>query len=79
MDSSSQDRERALAAGSEEIKVLLQHPAANVLLALLNNPALDETQLCLLLERKDLPGEVLEEISRRKPMLPSGAHRSPQT
>ena len=69
MDSSSQDRERALAAGSEEIKVLLQHPAAKVLLALLDNPALDETQLCLLLERKDLPGEVLEEISRRKPML----------
>lgn len=69
MDSSSQDRERALAAGSEEITVLLQHPAAAVLLALLDNPALDETQLCLLLERKDLPGEVLDEISRRKPLL----------
>ena len=69
MDSSSQDRERALAAASEEITVLLQHPAAAVLLALLDNPAVDETQLCLLLERKDLPGEVLEEISRRKPLL----------
>ena len=69
MDSSSHDRERALAADSEEVTVLLQHPAAAVLIALLDNPALDETQLCLLLERKDLPGEVLEEISRRKPLL----------
>ena len=69
MDSSSQDREHALTATSEEITLLLQHPASAVLLALLDNPVLDQTQLCLLLERKDLPGEVLEEISRRKPLL----------
>jgi hypothetical protein len=36
---------------------------------LLDNPALSETQLCLLLERKDLPVAVLEEIGRRKPLL----------
>jgi len=69
VDSFPQDRERALVASSEEITLLLQHPAAAVLLALLDNPALDETRLCLLLERKDLSGEVLEEISRRKPLL----------
>ncbi len=69
MDSSTQDRERALAATSEEIAALLHHPAPAVLLALLDNPALDETQLCLLLERKDLPGEILEEIARRKALL----------
>ena len=69
MDSFPQDRERALVASSDEITSLLLHPAAAVLLALLDNPALDETQVCLLLERKDLPGEVLEEISRRKPLL----------
>jgi hypothetical protein len=38
-------------------------------LALLDNPALGETQLCLLLDRKDLPTEVLEEVARRKPLL----------
>ena len=74
MDSSSQDRERALAAGSEEITALLQHPAAAVLLALLDNPALDETQLCLLLERKDLPGEVLEEIGLTPDAIADGLH-----
>jgi len=49
----------------------LHHPSANVLLALLENPALDETQLCLMLERKDLPGEILEEVGRRKALLKS--------
>src|SRR5262249_9157079 len=31
----------------------------------------DESQLCLLLERKDLPAEVLEEVGRRKGFLKS--------
>jgi hypothetical protein len=65
----SQDRERALTATGEELAVLLHHPAASVLLALLDNPALDETQLCLLLARNDLPAEVLEEVARRKPLM----------
>src|SRR5216684_7210001 len=64
-------RERARIATGEELAALLHHPSADVLLALLNNPALDETQLCLLLERKDLPGEILEEVARRKPLLKS--------
>jgi hypothetical protein len=62
-------RDRALTAQGEELAALLHHPSAEVLLALLDNPALDETQLCLLLERKDLPGEVLEEAARRKALL----------
>jgi hypothetical protein len=62
-------RERALTASGEELVPLIHHPSADVLLALLQNPALDETQLCLLLERKDLPGEVLEEVARRRPLL----------
>ena len=69
MGSPPQERERALTASGEELSGLLHHPAADVLLALLDNPALDETKLCLLLERKNLPGEVLEEVSRRKPLL----------
>jgi hypothetical protein len=69
MPGNEADRERAITASGEELAALLHHPAADVLLALLDNPALDETQLCLLLNRKDLPGEVLEEVARRKPLL----------
>ena len=64
-------RERALVATGEELAGLLHHPSADVLLALLDNPALDETHVCLLLERKDLRGEVLEEVARRKALLKS--------
>lgn len=63
------DRERAARAAGEELAALLHHLSADVLLALLDNPALTETQVGLLLSRKDLPGEVLEEVSRRKPLL----------
>jgi len=70
-DPKTKDRERALIATGEELAGLLHHHSADVLLALLDNPALDETQVCLLLERKDLPGEILEEISGRKALLKS--------
>src|SRR5690242_9034464 len=70
-ESVAESRERALVATGDEFAALLHHPSAEVLLALLDNLALDEPQLCLLLERKDLPGEVLEEIGRRKPLLKS--------
>src|SRR5256885_13848969 len=70
-DLKNKDRERALMATGEELAGLVHHPSADVLLALLGNPALDETQLCLLLERKDLPTEILEEVARRKPLLKS--------
>src|SRR4029077_11827509 len=70
-DPKSKDRDRALSATGEELTVLLHHHAADVLLALLDNPALDEAQVCLLLERKDLPGEVLEDVARRKSLMKS--------
>jgi hypothetical protein len=63
--------ERALVATGEELALLLHHVSADVLLALLDNPALDETHVCLLLERKDLRGEILEEVARRKSLLKS--------
>ncbi len=69
MATAEHPRDRARVATGEELAVLLHHPSAEVLLALLDNPALDESQLCLLLERKDLPGEILEEVARRKPLL----------
>ena len=67
----AKDRERARVATGEGLAALLHHPSADVLLALLDNSALDESQLCLLLERKDLPGEILEEVGKRKPLLKS--------
>jgi uncharacterized protein (DUF1778 family) len=71
MSEAESARERALIATGEELALLLHHSSADVLLALLDNPALDETQLCLLLDRKNLPGEVLAEVARRKPLLKS--------
>ena len=65
------DRERARTVTGEQLAALLHHPSADVLLTLLDNPALDETQLCLLFERKNLPAEILEEVVRRKSLLKS--------
>src|SRR6267143_2326240 len=65
-DPKANDRGRALYATGDDLAVLLHHPSPDVLLALLDNTALDETHVCLLLERKDLPGEILEEVGRRK-------------
>jgi hypothetical protein len=70
-DVKNKDRERALVATGEELATLLHHHSMEVLLALLDNPALDETHVCLLLERKDLRAEILEEVARRKALLKS--------
>ena len=70
-DSPNHAERAASSAEGQELDVLLHDPSASVLVALLDNPALDETQLCLLLERKDLPGEVLEEVGKRKALLKS--------
>jgi hypothetical protein len=63
--------QRAREGTGEELQALIYHPAPAVLLALLENPALDETKITLLLSRKDLPTEILEEIGRRKEFLKS--------
>jgi hypothetical protein len=69
MSAPESPRDRAQIATGDELAALLHHHSPDVLLALLDNPALDETQLCLLLDRKDLPAEILEEVARRKPLL----------
>src|ERR1700736_6980009 len=69
MDAPESPRDRACIATGDELAALLHHHSPDVLFALLDNPALDETQLCLLLDRKDLPAEVLEEVAGRKPLL----------
>ena len=65
--------ERARAASGDELNTLIYHPVPAVLRALLDNPAFDETKLTLLLARKDLPAEILEEIGMRKALLKSYA------
>ena len=69
MSDAARDRDRALTAKGDELAGLMHHASPDVLLALLDNPALEETQVCLLLNRKDLPVEILEEVARRKALL----------
>ena len=69
VDSATSDRDRARTATGDELSALLHHPATDVLLGVLDNPALDETRLCLLLDRKNLPAEILEEVARRKSLV----------
>lgn len=52
MAGAEKNLEYALAATGDELAALLHHPSTDVLLALLDNPALDESQLCILLEQK---------------------------
>jgi hypothetical protein len=50
----------------EAIPDLLASSTEDVLRSLIDNPGFDETHVCLLLQRKDLSGALLEEISKRK-------------
>jgi hypothetical protein len=63
---SSIDVQGARTAAQEMIPGLIQSASEEVLRPLIDNPAFDETHVCLLLERKDLSGLLLEEISKRK-------------
>ena len=67
------DVECARVANGDDLNALIYHPVPGVLLTLLDNPALDETKLILLLSRKDLPAEILDEVARRKTFLKSYA------
>jgi hypothetical protein len=53
-------------ASPEAIPALLASVDENILRALVENPSFDETHICLLLERKDLPGTLLGEIAKRR-------------
>jgi hypothetical protein len=59
-------RKAALTADLEDIPALLLSATADVLHSLIDNPNFDETHVCLLLERKELPGTLIEEIAKRK-------------
>ena len=60
------DAQAAHTAAAQAIPDLLASGGEDVLHSLIDNPAFDETHVCLLLERKDLSGLLLEEISKRK-------------
>jgi hypothetical protein len=60
------DLRAARTAALEAIPALLASGGEDALRSLIDNPAFDETHMCLLLERKDLSGLLLEEISKRK-------------
>jgi hypothetical protein len=60
------DAQAARMAAVEAIPELLASGSEDVLHSLIDNPLFDETHVCLLLERKDLSGLLLEEISKRK-------------
>jgi hypothetical protein len=60
------DAQAARTAAREDIPQLLASGSEDTLRSLIDNPAFDETHVCLLLERKDLSGFLLEEISKRK-------------
>jgi hypothetical protein len=60
------DAQVAVTAAREAIPTLMASSDESVLRSLLDNPAFDGTHICLLLERKDLSGLLLEEISKRK-------------
>jgi hypothetical protein len=62
---------RARTAPREELLPYVHSGSEDVLLALLENPHLDEKHLILLLERKDLPGHLLGEVGKKKAWLES--------
>jgi len=65
------DVQAARTAGADAIPELLASKSEEVLRSLIENPAFDESHVCLLLGRKDLSAPLLEEISKRKNWQPS--------
>ncbi len=63
--------EGARAASGDGLRAFLHAENPEVLWALLENPALEEPHVQMLLERKDLPGEILAEIARKKSWMRS--------
>jgi hypothetical protein len=64
-----QESQHALAANGEELAALLHGDDEEVLLALLKSPALADTDVTVLLARKNLPAAVIEEICKRRDWL----------
>ena len=67
----SSDAVGGRAAPRGDLAALLDSADPALLLTALENPALDEKMLCLFLERKDLPSEVLARIPKKKQWMSS--------
>jgi hypothetical protein len=67
--SQESDVHRARTAAGEELAALLHLDAPDVLHALLNNPAVTAADVCVLLRRRTLPTEIIEQIAARKSWL----------
>jgi len=67
--------DQARSASSEELKALIHDVNEEALLALLENPNLTEQHVCRLLERVNLPAEVLSAVAQERRWSSSGAVR----
>jgi hypothetical protein len=67
--------EHARSASGEELKSLLHEAREEILLAILENPNCEEPHVTLLLDRLDLPSNVLDAIAARKKWASSEAVR----
>jgi hypothetical protein len=63
--------ERARSATQKELAELVYSRNEEVLAALLENPRFDENLLCRLLDRKDTPGVILEQVARTRTWMRS--------
>jgi hypothetical protein len=70
---SATDEPREPRPPNGEIGERVRESSPESLRELVQNPALNEEQVVLLLARTDLPGELIEEIALRKPLLRSYA------
>jgi len=68
---SATDEPREQKPQSAKLSERLRDDSPDSLRELAQSPTLNEEQLILLLARKDLPGELIEEIAQRKPLLRS--------
>ena len=72
---SVQETQHAQAADGDELAALLHSDDEEVLLAVLKTPALAETDVTVLLARKNLPAALIEEICKRRDWLKTYAFK----
>jgi len=68
-----ESKDKQLSGENQEFNERLRSGSPESLRELANDPALNDEKAVLLLARKDLSGELIEELSQRKPLLKSYA------
>lgn len=69
------EHDRARSATGDELNLLLHNPNETVLLALIENPNLDEPHVTKILERLDISGNILDAVAENKKWLASESVR----